>query len=71
MKVKLFQYVVGVSAGNTKSGDFGKLEEQINAFLDENPEIQPIDLKLTSHAAAVGNLVTNYSVVAVLMYEQK
>src|SRR5436190_15856209 len=59
-KVKLFQQVISVSGGNSASaGGFKKLETEINQFLADNPRAKPVDLKITSHAAPVGDSVTN------------
>jgi len=70
-KVKLFQAVVSISPGaSSQSGDFQPLEERINEFLMDNPRAKPVDIKLTSNAASVGNTVTNYGLVAMLIYEE-
>ncbi|HKU61047.1 MAG TPA: hypothetical protein VJQ44_07525 [Gemmatimonadales bacterium] len=71
MRVKLFQNVVSVSAGSSPGrGNFGLLESDINKFLDEHPSLRVIDLKITSNAAPVGNIVTNYGAIAILLYEE-
>jgi hypothetical protein len=70
MKVKLFQAVVNVSFGGT-DGDHAVIESKINAFLEENPEIDVIDIKLAANAGRVEHGPTNYGLVALLMYEDR
>jgi hypothetical protein len=70
MKVKLFQSVVHVSGGNSSGGSFDALEREVNNFLGANPQIRIVDIKLTSNAAPVGNVVTNYGIIALMIYEE-
>jgi hypothetical protein len=70
MRVKLFHSVISVSSGSSPGGSFAGLEDEINGFLDANPTIRIKDIKLTSNAAAVGTIVTNYGLVALLLYEE-
>ena len=70
MKVKLFQTVVSVSPGGSGSNDFNILESEINNFFEIHPEIRVIDLKITSNAAPVGDILTNYGLIAMLMYDE-
>jgi hypothetical protein len=67
-KVKLFQNVVSIIPGAGAGGTF-TLEKEINEFLDGNPAIRLIDIKLSSNAAAVGERVTNYGLCALVIYE--
>ncbi len=69
MKVKLFQCVVNVSAGGFPGGDFDKLETDINNFLASHNKIRVVDIKLSAHAAPVADMVTNYGIQALLLYE--
>lgn len=68
MRVKLFEAVVSISA-RSDGGNFKGLESQINFFLEQNPSITVVDIKLAGSAAPVGDIVTNYGVTALLMYE--
>jgi hypothetical protein len=70
MKVKLFQEVIGLSRGQGDGKEFGGIEKQINEFLASNPKIHVIDVKLTSHAAPVSDIVTNYALMALLLYNE-
>ena len=69
MRVKVFQDVVSVSSVSG-GGGFEHLEADINRFLEERQDIRLVDLKLASHAAPVGDIITNYGVVAALVYEE-
>jgi hypothetical protein len=69
MRVKIIQRVTNISTGETKGGDFRSLEEDINSFFDENPGIRLIDIKVASHAASGGDGMTNYTFIAMLIYE--
>ena len=69
MKVKFFEHVVSISPGGGGEGNFAEVEVRINEFLAENPGIRVLDVKLAALAAPIGDLVTNYGVVAVLMYD--
>jgi len=70
MKVKFFEKVLHLSAGGDPDGRFSDLEDDINNFLAKHPHIQIRHLKLTSLAAPVGDMVTNYGIVAVLVYDE-
>ena len=70
MKVKLFQYALGVSYGVETKSNFSPIEKGINEFLRDNPKIRVIDIKISSNAAPVGDLLTNYGMQALLLYEE-
>ncbi len=69
MRVKIFQCDVTISTGQSEGGDYSSLEEDLNSFFDENPGIRLIDIKVTSHAAPVGDGTTKYALIAMLIYE--
>ena len=70
-KVKIFQSVVSISPGDSsQQGDFQQLEDQIDQFLLDNPGAKPIEVKLTSSAAPVGNTVTNCGLIARLIFQE-
>jgi hypothetical protein len=69
MRVKLFETIVSVSVRGD-GGNFKDLENQINSFLDQNPDITVVDIKLTGSAAPVGDVVTNYGISALLLYNE-
>jgi hypothetical protein len=66
-KVKLFQSVVSVSGGSS-GGNFSDIEQQINDFFSSNSQIELIDVRLASNGAPVGNIVTNYGLIALVIY---
>src|SRR5262245_24494534 len=71
MKVKMFEDGFSLSGGVGQGSDgFVRLEKQINDFLADNSRVKVVDLRLTSNAAPVGDYVTHYIVVAVLLYEE-
>ena len=70
MKVKLFQWAIGVSLGVKTSSDFSRIEKDINEFLRVNPNIRVVDIKIASNAAQVGDSLSNYGMQALLLYEE-
>jgi hypothetical protein len=71
MRIRMFQHVVSAAPCGDPAGNFLPLEKKINAYLEQNPGVRVVDVKLTSHAAPVGDRVTNYGLVAVVIYEEK
>jgi hypothetical protein len=67
-KVKLFLNIASVSPGIDLQRDFS-IEKEINDFLADS-NITLIDIKLSSHAAPVGDRVAHYAVSALVVYEQ-
>jgi len=67
-KVKLFQQIASVSPGVDLQRE-SVLEKQINDFL-AGKDITLVDIKVSSNAAAVGDRITYYSLVALVLYQQ-
>lgn len=69
-KIKFFaQSATLLATGPSKGIQIEQLEGQINVFLERNPHIKVHDVRLTSHAAPVGDMGTAFVIYALLIYE--
>ena len=72
MKVKCFELDCKKTknASITEGVNVGALEEKINKFLAENPAVKVKDLRMTGFASPISDFLTQFTTVAILLYEE-
>lgn len=71
MKVKFFERVVSISTGDRGGGSLKPLEQDINAWLAANPDVEVIDLRFAASAAHVQDGPTNHNALCLVLYREK